>query len=176
MRNAEYNPKRFSGVIVRLRDPKTTALLFSSGKVICAGAKSESDSALAMKKYVCILRRLGFAEASMRDFRVQNVVGLSDVRFPVRLEAMAVKYPQFCCYEPEIFPGLVFRLSNPRVCVIVFVSGKVVLTGGRSKQHLNDALVRVYPVLYEFCKESFREEVTRLRDGVSVGDGVGKVV
>ena len=159
MRNAEYNPKRFSGVIVRLRDPKTTALLFSSGKVICAGAKSEGDSAFAMKKYVCILRRLGFAEAHMRDFRIQNVVGLCDVRFPIRLEAMAIKYPQFCCYEPEIFPGLVFRLSNPRVCLIVFVSGKIVLTGAKASHLLNEALVKVYPLLLEFCKESFRRDV-----------------
>ena len=158
-RNAEYNPKRFSGVIVRIREPKTTALIFGSGKIVCAGARSETDCLLAMKKFVLILQRLGFKEASLGSFKIHNVVGCSDVRFPIRLEALASEHSQFCTYEPELFPGLVFRMMAPRVCVIVFVSGKIVLTGGKSKQELNQAFLNIYPVLVGFCKDNYKGQV-----------------
>ena len=60
-RNAEYNPKRFAAVIMRIREPRTTALIFSSGKMVCTGAKSEEDSRLAARKYARIVQKLGFA-------------------------------------------------------------------------------------------------------------------
>jgi transcription initiation factor TFIID TATA-box-binding protein len=160
-RNAEYNPKRFSGVILRIRDPKTTALIFSTGKIICAGAKSESDAILAMKKFVFILKKLGFQQAKLNDFHVRNVVGCSDVRFPIQLELFAATYPDYCCYEPELFPGLVFRMLNPRVSAIVFVSGKVVFTGGRTRDDLKEAFLNIYPILVEFCKENYKDAVLR---------------
>lgn len=59
-RNAEYNPKRFAAVIMRIREPRTTALIFSSGKMVCTGAKSEDDSKLAARKYARIIQKLGF--------------------------------------------------------------------------------------------------------------------
>ena len=59
-RNAEYNPKRFAAVIMRIRKPRTTALIFSSGKMVCTGAKSEEDSRLAARKYARIVQKLGF--------------------------------------------------------------------------------------------------------------------
>lgn len=59
-RNAEYNPKRFAAVIMRIREPRTTALIFSSGKMVCTGAKSEEDSRLAARKYARIIQKLGF--------------------------------------------------------------------------------------------------------------------
>jgi transcription initiation factor TFIID TATA-box-binding protein len=84
-RNAEYNPKRFAAVIMRLREPKSTALIFTSGKMVCTGARTEDLSKKAAKKFARILRKIGF-ETKFRDFTVQNIVGSCDVKFPIRLE------------------------------------------------------------------------------------------
>lgn len=70
-RNAEYNPKRFAAVIIRIRDPKTTALIFASGKMVVTGAKSEDDSKLASLKHARIINKLGFA-VKFTDFKIQN--------------------------------------------------------------------------------------------------------
>uniref|UniRef100_A0A9L0RVB5 TATA-box binding protein like 2 n=1 Tax=Equus caballus TaxID=9796 RepID=A0A9L0RVB5_HORSE len=126
-RNAEYNPKRFAAVIMRIREPRTTALIFSSGKIVCTGARSEEQSRLAARKFARVIQKLGFP-ARFLDFKIQNLVGSCDVRFPIRLEGLVLTHQQFCSYEPELFPGLIYRMVNPRVVLLIFVSGKVVLT------------------------------------------------
>ncbi|VDM66841.1 unnamed protein product [Strongylus vulgaris] len=123
-RNAEYNPKRFAAVIMRIREPRTTALIFSSGKMVCTGAKSEDASRLAARKYARIVQKLGF-DAKFTEFKVQNMVGSCDVRFPIQLEGLCVTHTQFSTYEPELFPGLIYRMVKPRVVLLIFVSGKV---------------------------------------------------
>ena len=76
------------------------------------------------------MQKLGFP-AAFKDFKVQNIVASADVRFPVRLEGLAYSHGFFCSYEPELFPGLIYRMKSPKVVLLVFVSGKVVLTGER---------------------------------------------
>lgn len=110
-RNAEYNPKRFAAVIMRIREPRTTALIFSSGKMVCTGAKSEDDSRLAARKYARIIQKLGF-NAKFLDFKIQNMVGSCDVKFPIRLEGLVLTHSKFSSYEPELFPGLIYRYGN----------------------------------------------------------------
>ena len=130
-RNAEFNPKRFAAVIMRIREPRTTALIFSSGiphtcvfrsdsevtlsliagKMVCTGAKSEEDSRLAARKYARIVQKLGFP-TKFKDFKIQNMVGSCDVKFPIRLEGLVLTHSQFSSYEPELFPGLIYRLHT----------------------------------------------------------------
>lgn len=93
--------KRFAAVIMRIRDPKTTALIFASGKMVVTGAKSEDDSRLASRKYARIVQKLGF-DAKFLDFKIQNIVGSCDVKFPIRLEGLAYSHGQFSSYEPEV--------------------------------------------------------------------------
>lgn len=93
-RNAEYNPKRFAAVIMRIRDPKTTALIFASGKMVVTGAKSEEQSKLASRKYARIIQKLGF-QAKFSEFKIQNIVGSCDVKFPIRLEGLAYAHGHF---------------------------------------------------------------------------------
>merc|ERR1711934_1197580 len=97
-RNAECNPKRFSAVIMRIRDPKTTALIFSSGKMVCTGAKSEDKSKIAARKYARIIQKLGY-DAQFKEFKIQNIVGSVDVKFPIRLEGLAFAHGHFSSYE-----------------------------------------------------------------------------
>lgn len=150
-RNAEYNPKRFAAVIMRIREPKTTALIFASGKMVCTGAKSESDSRLAARKYARIVQKLGF-QATFKEFKIQNIVGSCDVKFPIRLEGINYQHGLFCSYEPELFPGLIYRMKHPKIVLLIFVSGKVVLTGAKKREEIYDAFENIYPILQEFRK------------------------
>lgn len=93
--------KRFAAVIMRIRDPKTTALIFASGKMVVTGAKSEDDSRLASRKYARIVQKLGF-DAKFSEFKIQNIVGSCDVKFPIRLEGLAYSHGSFSSYEPEV--------------------------------------------------------------------------
>lgn len=150
-RNAEYNPKRFAAVIMRIREPRTTALIFSSGKMVCTGAKSEDESRLAARKYARIVQKLGF-EAKFLDFKIQNMVGSCDVKFPIRLEGLVLTHSQFSSYEPELFPGLIYRMVKPRIVLLIFVSGKVVLTGAKVRNEILEAFENIYPILKGFRK------------------------
>ena len=95
---------------MRIREPKTTALIFASGKMVVTGAKSEDDSKLASRKYARIIQKLGF-NAKFSDFKIQNIVGSCDVKFPIRLEGLAYSHGQFSSYEPEVRP--------PVTCIVV---------------------------------------------------------
>lgn len=151
-RNAEYNPKRFAAVIMRIREPRTTALIFSSGKMVCTGAKSEDESRLAARKYARIVQKLGF-DAKFLDFKIQNMVGSCDVKFPIRLEGLVLTHSQFSSYEPELFPGLIYRMVKPRIVLLIFVSGKVVLTGAKVRNEILEAFENIYPILKGFRKQ-----------------------
>ncbi|CAK4331009.1 unnamed protein product [Aphanomyces euteiches] len=129
-RNAEYNPRKFSAVIMRLRDPKTTALMFSSGKVVITGASTEANCRLAARKYCKVLQKLNFP-AKFHLFKVCNMMGTSDLRFPIRLEGLLNDHSRFCTYEPELFAGLIFKLVDPKLTFLIFVSGKLVICGAK---------------------------------------------
>ncbi|XXG65289.1 hypothetical protein AAC387_Pa05g3032 [Persea americana] len=144
-RNAEYNPKRFAAVIMRIREPKTTALIFASGKMVCTGAKSEAQSKLAARKYARIIQKLSFP-AKFKDFKIQNIVGSCDVKFPIRLEGLALTHSAFSSYEPEIFPGLIYRMKQPKIVLLIFVSGKIVLTGAKVRDETYTAFENIYPI------------------------------
>jgi transcription initiation factor TFIID TATA-box-binding protein len=150
-RNAEYNPKRFAAVIMRIREPKTTALIFASGKMVVTGAKSEDASKLASRKYARIIQKLGF-NAKFTEFKIQNIVSSCDVKFPIRLEGLAFSHGTFSSYEPELFPGLIYRMVKPKIVLLIFVSGKIVLTGAKQREEIYAAFEAIYPVLSEFRK------------------------
>ncbi|KAK9681747.1 hypothetical protein RND81_10G025300 [Saponaria officinalis] len=161
-RNAEYNPKRFAAVIMRIRDPKTTALIFSSGRLVCTGAKTESDSKLAARKYARIIEKLGYP-ASFKDFRIQNIVGSCDVRFPIRLELFQCICGEFAHYDPELFPGLIYRMVKSKIVMLIFVSGKIVITGAKVREEIYSAFENIFPLINQFKKKTrtdFSEEAT----------------
>ncbi|XP_077476955.1 TATA box-binding protein-like 2 [Stigmatopora argus] len=151
-RNAEYNPKRFAAVIMRIREPRTTALIFSTGKMVCTGAKSEEQSRLAARKFARVVQKLGFP-ARFLEFKIQNMVASCDVCFPIRLEGLVLTHQQFSSYEPELFPGLVYRMVKPRMVLLIFVSGKVVLTGAKERGEIDEAFENIYPILKDFRKQ-----------------------
>jgi len=131
---------------MRIREPKTTALIFASGKMVVTGAKSEDDSKLASRKYARIIQKLGF-NAKFTDFKIQNIVGSCDIKFPIRLEGLASKHHPFSSYEPELFPGLIYRMIKPKIVLLIFVSGKIVLTGAKVREEIYQAFKTIYPTL-----------------------------
>jgi transcription initiation factor TFIID TATA-box-binding protein len=151
-KNAEYNPKRFAAVIMRIREPKTTALIFASGKMVCTGARSEEDSKKAARQYAKIIHKLGFP-VKFSEFKIQNIVGSCDVKFPIRLEGLANTHGAFCSYEPEMFPGLIYRMAKPKIVLLIFVSGKIVLTGAKERTDIFTAFQNIYETLIQFKKK-----------------------
>ena len=165
-KNAEYNPKRFAAVIMRIKEPKTTALIFSSGKMVCTGAKSEDDSRKASRKYAKIIKSLGF-NVEFKEFKVQNIVGSCDIKFQIHLNKLNMHLGRLnsnnpnnkgkkyvCHYEPEIFPGLIYHMNKPEIVLLIFVSGKIVLTGAKEKQEIFDAFNKIFPLLKKYRNEN----------------------
>ena len=151
-RNSEYNPKRFAAVIMRIREPKSTALIFSSGKLVITGAKTVADALISTRKYVRILQKLEFP-AKWGQWKIVNVVGCCGLGFPVRLESLAHFNSSCCSYEPELFPGLIYRVKKPKVTMLIFVSGKIIVTGAKSKDEIDNSFKKVWPILLKFKKE-----------------------
>ena len=167
-RNAEYNPKRFAACILRLREPKSTALLFRTGKLICAGARSIPLAQLACHKYTRLIQRLHYPSAACSDFTVINLVATVNTRFPIRLEVLAHDHGEWCSYEPELFPGLVYRVEEPKCVVLCFVSGKCVVTGAKSMQDVKRCVEFIFPILRQYSKRGM-SSVGDTSDGASAG-------
>ena len=134
---------------MRIREPKTTALIFKSGKVVCTGAKSEDISHSSAKMYAKQIRKLGFP-IKLSDFKIQNVVASCDLQFQIGLEGLANEHYKFCRYDPELFPGLIYRLTKPKLVMLIFNSGKVVFTGAKTREQLVEAFNLIEPVLRKF--------------------------
>jgi transcription initiation factor TFIID TATA-box-binding protein len=152
---SEYNVRRFAAVTSRLREPRTTALFFGSGKVVCTGASSVNAARLSLLKFVRILRRIGLV-VNMNQFRVQNVVASAGLGYQLKLGALLQKCGVYASYEPALFPGLVYRPADTPIVFLLFRSGRVVITGAKTTSQV----VERYAILLAFI-ESVREQVER---------------
>ena len=163
--NTQYNPRRFSGLIMRIKEPKATSLIFSNGKIIVLGAKTEEDSLKACKKIGKIIRSLNYP-VILTDFKIQNIVGSCDAKLKINLYRLKNNIREHVsesrvAFEPEIFPGLIYRLipyisqnneSNENlsnIVLLIFSSGKVVICGGKNRNQIYEAFKKVYPLLYQ---------------------------
>lgn len=151
-RNAEYNPRKVNATVLRFRSPRCTALVYSNGKVMVTGSRSEEDARTACKKVAVIVSKCDHPNVRFADFKIENIVASTDVRYPVRLEGLAYEHRASSSYEPELFPGLVYRLLEPKISLLIFVSGKVVITGGRKRDDIIEAFRSIYPVLHKYRK------------------------
>jgi len=151
-RNVEYSRKKFHAAIMRIRSPKSTALLFKSGRVVVTGAKSEADARLAARKHARAVQKCGHHGLTFSDFCVQNFVASVSAGFVVHLEGLRARHHLYTSYEPEIFPGLVFRLVQPRLVCLIFANGKIVLTGGKSEEAVYEAFAKIFPICLDHAK------------------------
>ncbi|MBE0519200.1 MAG: TATA-box-binding protein [Thermoplasmata archaeon] len=141
---AEYEPKQFPGLIYRLKEPKTAALLFASGKVVCTGAKNLEQLKAAISKVVKQIEAAGIVIKDEPVIVVQNIVATSDLGAKINLNATAITLGlERVEYEPEQFPGLVYRLDVPKVVMLLFGSGKLVCTGARKSEDAETAVDKI---------------------------------
>lgn len=139
----EYNPKKFAAATARMLYPRTTALIFASGNMVCTGAKDELRARLASHKYVRLLRLAGF-HVRFCNFKVQNLVASTEINFLLKLDELSNDYGACAGYEPDLFPGLILRLQNPKVVYLFFRSGRIVITGARTRDIIDSSFKDVY--------------------------------
>jgi transcription initiation factor TFIID TATA-box-binding protein len=144
LEGAEYEPEQFPGLIYRIKEPKTATLLFRSGKVVCTGAKSMEDVKRAVSIVSREVEKAGIKVYKTPQIEVQNIVASSDLENEINLNAIALSLGlEKVEYEPEQFPGLVYRLDEPRVVVLLFGSGKLVCTGAKRPEDVEKAVEKI---------------------------------
>jgi len=144
---SEYEPKKFPGLVYKLKEPKTATLLFTSGKVVCTGGKSLEEVRRAIRKVAELLNKSGIPVDPDPEIHVQNMVAIYDIGCALNLTNLTVALGlENVEYEPEQFPGLVYRVRDPKVVCLLFGSGKMVITGAKNEKDIErgvDKVVRV---------------------------------
>ncbi len=148
-RNVEYRPKQVPGLVFRLKRPKTATLIFSSGKMVCTGAKSEKLARSAIGKVVKELKTNGILILGRPKIVIQNMVSSANLHGKIDLET-ASDVMDNVMYEPEQFPGLIYRMSEPKVVMLLFASGKVVITGAKREEQVYEAAEKLNATLMDF--------------------------
>ena len=134
--------------MLRLNKPKTATLIFSSGKMVCTGAKSEADVYKAVKSIIKLLRNHGIEIKGEPIVEIQNIVASAKLKVGVDLEKAAYEL-EGAMYEPEQFPGLIYRMKEPKVVLLIFSSGNIVCTGARKESQVKEAVEKIYKILKE---------------------------
>lgn len=129
----EYRPEQFPGLVFRLERPKTATLIFTSGKMVCTGANSEKEARKAVNKVIRDLRREEILIDSKTEVKIQNIVASANLEGMVDLENATLTLER-TMYEPEQFPGLIYRMRDPKVVILLFASGKLVCTGAKREE------------------------------------------
>ena len=137
--NTEYNPEQFPGLVIRIKEPKTSALIFSSGKVVCTGARSMDKVEESIKKIIKSLEKINVKITIKPEIKIQNIVASGSVGMDLNLNTLAMKLEN-TEYEPEQFPGLVYKLAAAKATFLLFSNGKIVCTGTKSEKEVHAAL------------------------------------
>ncbi|MEM4253910.1 MAG: TATA-box-binding protein [Candidatus Woesearchaeota archaeon] len=137
--NTEYNPEQFPGLVIRIKEPKTSALIFSSGKIVCTGARSMDKVHESIRKIIKSLEKINVKIKVEPQVNIQNIVAAGSVGMDLNLNVLAMKLEN-TEYEPEQFPGLVYKLPDQKATFLLFSNGKVVCTGTKSEDEVNKAL------------------------------------
>ncbi len=148
-RNVEYRPKKFPGLVFRMKRPKTATLIFSTGKMVCTGAKSDKLARSAIRKVVKELKNNGIIILGKPTIVIQNIVASANLHGLVDLEA-AADVLENVMYEPEQFPGAIYRMGDPKVVILIFSSGKLVITGAKSAEMVDVAVAKLHGILEDY--------------------------
>lgn len=140
--NTEYNPEQFPGLVIRIKEPKTSALIFSSGKVVCTGARTMKDVKESIQKIIKSLQKINVKITIEPEIKIQNIVASGNVGMDLNLNTLAMKLNN-TEYEPEQFPGLVYKLAEAKATFLLFSNGKVVCTGTKSEKEVGAALEKL---------------------------------
>ncbi len=142
----EYRPEQFPGLVFRLKRPKTATLIFNSGKMVCTGAKSEKEARRAVMKVIKELKKSGIIIIGKPELKIQNIVASANLGGMIDLEKSAYSLGR-TMYEPEQFPGLIYRMDEPKVVILLFASGKLVCTGAKKEEDVYEAVDKLHKKL-----------------------------
>jgi len=138
-KHTEYNPDTFPGLIYRIQAPKSTILVFSTGKLVLTGLKKEKDVGPITQKVLKVISKYGAKIKSEPEIKIQNIVASGDLNLKLNLDLMSISLER-ALYEPEVFPGLIYRMQNPKVVFLIFASGKIVCVGAKSEEDVQQAV------------------------------------
>ena len=145
---AEYRPRVFPGLVFRLKKPKTATLIFGTGKMVCTGAKSEKEAIQAVNKVAKELKKHGIPITNKPAIHIQNIVASAALGGEIDLESVFYKLKRVM-YEPEQFPGAVYRMDDPKVVFLIFSAGKLVCVGAKKEQEVYEAVNKLQKTLEE---------------------------
>jgi transcription initiation factor TFIID TATA-box-binding protein len=146
--HVNYRPEVFPGLPFRLKKPKTCTLIFKTGKMVCTGAKSEKESKRAVMKVVREMNKSGIIILGKPEIKVVNIVATANLSGRIELEEAAYSLDR-TMYEPEQFPGLIYRMDKPKVVILLFASGKIVCTGATREEDVYEAVAKLHKKLEE---------------------------
>ena len=136
--NTEYNPEQFPGLVLRIKKPKSAVLVFSSGNLVCTGTKSVAQVKEVIDNVIKVIRKIGVKITEKPKVNVQNIVASGRVPWNLNLNLLTLELEN-TEYEPEQFPGLVYKLDKPNATFLLFSNGKLVCTGTRNRAELDNA-------------------------------------
>jgi len=140
--NTEYNPDTFPGLILRVKKPKSAVLVFSSGNLVCTGTKSVAQVRDVIQQVIRQLKKIGVNVVIKPKITVQNIVASGAISLDLNLNTLALELEN-TEYEPEQFPGLVYKLDEPTATFLLFSNGKLVCTGTKNRSQLDDSMVQL---------------------------------
>ncbi len=139
--DVEYNPERFPGLVMRIVKPKATILIFSTGKMVVTGMRQASEAPNVVEKVVKNIRKAGI-KVSNPEITIQNIVASGDLHTNIDLN-MATIVMEHAMYEPEVFPGLIYRMQDPKTVFLIFSTGRIVCTGAKNKEIVREAVLKL---------------------------------
>jgi transcription initiation factor TFIID TATA-box-binding protein len=152
--NTEYNPDTFPGLVLRIKEPKSAVLVFSSGNLVCIGTKSIAQVKKVVEQVIKQLRKVGVNVTITPKINVQNIVASGSIDLDLNLNTLSLELEN-TEYEPEQFPGLVYKLEDPTATFLLFSNGKLVCTGTKNKAQLDDSMKQL--------NKNVREALKRLK-------------
>jgi len=158
----EYNPERFPGLIMRITDPKATFLIFSTGKMVITGLRRADEASPGVKKIIKSIKSAGIS-VSNPEITIQNIVASGDLHTFIDLN-MAAIIMENVMYEPEVFPGLIYRMQDPKTVFLIFSTGKVVCTGAKNKKSVKEAILKLNREVQELGIAQKNEENSEYQD------------
>jgi len=150
--NTEYNPEQFPGLVLRIKKPKSAVLVFSSGNLVCTGTKSIAQVKEVIKEVIKQLKKINVKVSIVPKITVQNIVASGSINMNLNLNYLALELEN-TEYEPEQFPGLVYKLIEPTATFLLFSNGKLVCTGTKNKAQLEDSMKQLQKTTREIAKK-----------------------
>ncbi|MGV9203909.1 MAG: TATA-box-binding protein [Promethearchaeia archaeon] len=139
--DVEYNPERFPGLIMRITEPKATILIFTTGKMVVTGLRKASEAGSVVSKVIKRIKKAGI-KLPEPEITIQNIVASGDLHSFIDLN-MAAIIMEYAMYEPEVFPGLIYRMQDPKTVFLIFSTGKIVCTGAKNEEMVREAVLRL---------------------------------